>query len=361
MTVGARLLALVLCVGASVLGQSPEFSKYARDVRAADALLAQGDFVGVIAKLESWPGKLPDRAEAQHFLGLAFYRLQQFEPAIRHLSNAMELERPESAAWQQTVEILGAAYYFEGRWQDAEPLLKQAAGWRPEDSELQYTLGMTYAQLGRRDPARHAFSKVFGVDPASPQAFALAAELLLQQNRHGDAAALLSEALARKPDLPGAASKLGAIAVRQGDYGRALELLRGELGRNPQAATGWHSLGEALLGLNRQSEAVEALKRAVWLDTGAPRGLYSPRKDLHRPQPAGLGGRHTCARDPDRPSKLRGSLPAESNLLQDRPCRPREAAACDCRTLATLGRSVATVGRLSPESRREGTSENSSH
>ena len=269
MTVGARLVAATVCTGLSVFGQSPEFSNYARDVRAADALLSQGDFVGVISKLESWPGILPDRPEAQHFLGLAHYRLQQFEPAIRHLSNAMELERPESAEWKQSVEVLGAAYYFEGRWQDAEPLLKQAASWRPEDSELQYTLGMTYAQLGRRDSARHAFSNAFGVDPASPQAFALSAELMLQQNRHRDAAALLGEALARKPDLPGAASKLGAIAVHQGDYGRALELLKGELDRNPQDAAGWHSLGEALLGLDRQPEAIEALKRAVWLDTAA--------------------------------------------------------------------------------------------
>ena len=269
MTVGARLLALLVCTGHSVFGQSPEFSSYARDVRAADALLSQGDFAGVILRLESWPGKLPDRAEAQHFLGLAHYRLRQFEPAIRYLSHAMKLERPESAEWKQTVEILGAAYYFEGRWQDAEPLLKQAASWRPEDSELQYTLGMTYAQLGRRDSARHAFSNAFRVDPASPQAFALSAELMLQQNQLRDAAALLGEALARKPDLPGAASRLGAIAVRQGEYGRALELLKDELDRNPQDADGWHSLGEALLGLGRQSEAIEALKRAAWLNTGA--------------------------------------------------------------------------------------------
>ena len=99
-------------------------------------------------------------------------------------------EKQGSAAWKQTVEILGAAYYFEGRWQDADPLLEKAVGWRPEDSELLYTLAMTYLHTGRGDQARITFSKIFQVDPASPQAFALTAELMLQENRFKDAEVL---------------------------------------------------------------------------------------------------------------------------------------------------------------------------
>ncbi len=269
MTAGARIAALAVCIAGLAVGQQTELAEYAGDVRAADALLTEGDFQGVIATLESWPRRLPDRPEAQHFLGLAHYRLEQFEPAIRHLSNAMALEQPDSAAWRQTVEVLGAAFYFGSRWREAEPLLKKATGWRPEDSELLYTLGMTYVHLGQPEPARHALSSVFRVDPDSPQAFALTAELMLQGNRTKDAAALLSAALKVQPDLTGAASGLAAIAVRQGRYDRALELLEGELGRNPKDAAAWHSLGEALSGLGKQSEAVEALKRAVWLDTRA--------------------------------------------------------------------------------------------
>lgn len=267
MTAGTRLLAVALGIGLVVLGQSPELSEYVEDVRAADALLAQGDFDGVIEKLQSWTERLPERPEAQHFLGLAHYRLRHFEAAIRHLSAALDRERQGSAAWKQTVEVLGAAYYFESRWRDAEPLLEKAAGWRPEDSELLYTLAMTYLHSGQADPARRAFSKVFRVDPATPQAFALTAELMLQENRHRDAETLLLEALEQQPDLPGAAYELGVIAIRQGNYGKASELLRRELAQDPKHAAAWHSLGETLSGMGKQPEAVEALKRAIWLDT----------------------------------------------------------------------------------------------
>ena len=190
MRAAARLLVPLLGIVFTAAGQSPDLSRYAQDLRAADALLSQGDFNGVIKKLGSWTERLPDRPEAQHFLGLAHYRLRNFDAAIRHLSGALEREKQGSAAWKQTVEILGAAYYFEGRWQDADPLLEKAVGWRPEDSELLYTLAMTYLHTGRGDQARITFSKIFQVDPASPQAFALTAELMLQENRFKDAEVL---------------------------------------------------------------------------------------------------------------------------------------------------------------------------
>ncbi len=267
MKVAATGLALFLGVVLAGAGQSPDFSRYAEDLRAADALLSQGDFNGVIEKLRHWTERSPDRPEAQHFLGLAHYRLRNFEGAIRHLSAALDREEQGSAAWKQTVEILGVAYYFEGRWRNAEPLLEMAARWRPDDSELLYTLAMTFVHSGRGDQARITFSKIFGVDPAAPQAFALTAQLMLQENRVKEAEVLILEALEAEPGFPGAAYELGVIALRRGNYGRASELLGQELARNPKHAAAWHSLGETLSGLGKQEEAVEALKRAIWLDT----------------------------------------------------------------------------------------------
>ena len=266
MTAKARLGAISLLAVAAMVGQSPDFSEYAGDLRAADTLLSRGDFKGVIEKLRGWPERLPERPEARHFLGLAHYRLKDFRAASEHLSAALEREPKGSAAWRQTVEILGAAYYFEGRWRAAQPLLELAADWRPADSELLYSLAMSYMHTGRSDQARIAFAKIFRVDPDSPQAFGLAAKLMLQESLFDHAEALILAALNREPDLPGATYELGAIAIRKGDYRRARELLQHELGRNPGHALAWHSLGEAHLAAGEQAGAVEALKRAIWID-----------------------------------------------------------------------------------------------
>jgi tetratricopeptide (TPR) repeat protein len=266
MAATARLAALLASIVVTAVGQSPDISRYASDLRGADTLLSQGDFNGVIETLGSWPERLPDRPEAHHFLGLAHYRLRNFSEAARHLAAALEREEPGSAPWKQTVEILGVAYFFEGRWQEAEPLLEQASGWKPDDSELLYTLAMTYVQSGRANQARVPFSKIFQVDPASPQAFALTAELLLQENRLDDAEALLLKARELQRGLQGVDYELGVIELRRGDYAKAAALFRKGLENSPQHAAAWHSLGETLLGLGRHAESVEALKRAIWLD-----------------------------------------------------------------------------------------------
>ncbi len=273
MSAALRLALVAACAAGTVCAQTADLAGYADAVRAADALLARGDYGGVVQRLEPWAERLPGRPEARHFLGLALYRLRDFAAAADHLSACLALERAESAAWRQTVEILGPARYFAGQFREAAPLLEQAAAWRPDDSDLLYSLAMTRLQLGQRDRARIAFAKIFGVDPAAAEAFALAAGLALRENRPADAEALLRAAVERRPDLHGAAYELGVLAFRGGDYGRSAALLRSELSRNPGHALAWHALGETLAALGQPAAAVEALKRAVWLDKRLARSL----------------------------------------------------------------------------------------
>ena len=270
MTLGARLAALLAGIAVASGGQSPELSRYAADLRAADALLSQGDFRGVIERLEPWPERLPHRPEANHFLGLAHYRLREFGQSIRHLSAALDTEREDSEPWKQTVEVLGVAYYFEGRWQEARPLLEKASAWKAADPDFLYALARTQVLTGEGGSARIPVAGIFGVDPASPPALVLTARLALLENGLRDAETLLLKALEARPDLPDANYLLGGIALREGHHSKALSFLRKELENNPGHAEAWHSAGETLLAQGREAESVEALKRAIWLGSKSP-------------------------------------------------------------------------------------------
>ena len=81
--------------------------------------------MGVIARLGPWVEKHGGR-EAYHGLGLAYYQKKDFANAIRHLSAAMKLEPENSTVWRQAVEILGMAYYFNNRPQDALSLAPES-------------------------------------------------------------------------------------------------------------------------------------------------------------------------------------------------------------------------------------------
>jgi tetratricopeptide (TPR) repeat protein len=261
-------LALVFCVCGALPAQTGDVGRYADDLRQADQLLSKGDFAAVIETLKPWPEKLPNRPEAYHFLGLAYYRLRDFPAAIRHLSAALDLESPNSDARKQTIEILGAAYYFTNQWRQAVPLLEQAVG-PAANSDLLYSLAISYLFTGNSDGARRAFAGVFGIDPDSPQSYVLAVDLMRKERLQAEAENLLQDAHGKWPDFRGLASRLAAVATSKGDHARAATLLREEVKNNPSQPASWHALGEALLSLGQPADAAESLKRAIWLDPRA--------------------------------------------------------------------------------------------
>jgi hypothetical protein len=97
------LLAAVVCA------QHPDHNEYAKTLDETGKLFGTRNFAGVIEKLGPLGETLPDSADVQHGLELAYYQQQNFPQAIRHVSLAMKNERAGSAAWRQTIEILGVA------------------------------------------------------------------------------------------------------------------------------------------------------------------------------------------------------------------------------------------------------------
>jgi len=261
------LAGIILCRGEAI-PQGVVTSRYARELQHAEKLLSVGDFQGVVDTLLPWPGKMPERPEADHFLGLAYYRLKDFPAAIRHLSAALRKESEGSEAWRQTVEVLGAAYYFHNQWKDAVPLLEKASAWQAGNSDLLYSLAMSYLFMRDAARARETFAKVFGIEADSPEAYLLAADLMRKESLESDAEALVIEARQRWPESSGVALRAGVAAAARGEHAHAAALFREELGRHPREPATWHALAEALVALGQTEEASESLKRAIWLDAG---------------------------------------------------------------------------------------------
>jgi len=259
-------IGFVALLSASALGQSPVDSEYAQVLSQAEKLFSNGNQDDVIRLLTPWVQKNPKLAEAQHGLGLAYYQKPDFPNAIRHLSMAFQLEAENTPVWRQTVEILAMAYYFSNRAKDALPLLEMATAWTKDNTNVSYTLAMAYLATHDRDSARRLFARMFGMQPDSPQAYILAADLMSQEKYVDDSEAMILEALKKKPDLPLVSYKLGLIALTRGNFEDAARHMLKELETNPGHSNAWHYLGDAYIRIGKIDEAAEALQRAIWLN-----------------------------------------------------------------------------------------------
>lgn len=91
----------------------------------------------------------------------------------------------------------GIALYKEGRFAEAEPLLRAAT----ETTEARAYLGATLARLGRHAEAETEAKAVLEVDPVQPMAVATLGEALVMQEKLEEAIARMTAALTAKNDL----------------------------------------------------------------------------------------------------------------------------------------------------------------
>lgn len=91
----------------------------------------------------------------------------------------------------------GISLYNEGRYAEAEPVLRSTA----EATEARAYLAATLVRLARHAEAEAEAKAVLGVDPVQPMAVAALGEALVMQEKRDEAIARMSAALAAKDDL----------------------------------------------------------------------------------------------------------------------------------------------------------------
>jgi len=261
-----RGLAPLLWFCGACFGQASLLSDYADAVRQSKQMHDKGDLEGVIRTLTPWVEKVPDRAEAQHLLGLALYRKQNLAGAIQHLTMALKSESENSPAGKQTIETLAMAYYFSNRWKDALPLLETAAAWNAGDTYFLYALAMAHVYGENWEAATRTFARLFDLPPDSPQALLLTSHFAAREKFAEAAHKLILEAQTKRPDLPDINYRLGLIALANGALAEAARRLEKELAANPIHPMALHYLGDIHIRQGKLDEAVKSLQRAIWLN-----------------------------------------------------------------------------------------------
>jgi thioredoxin-related protein len=119
------------------------------------------------AKLMTWEAALQKNpADAEALLGLGIHLLDNsgFDEARDVLARARQADAARSAPdRKQARMLLGTLEYYAGRYPQAEAILKEGLGLRPEgefEPKMLYVLGKTYLKWGRKQEARAALQSV---------------------------------------------------------------------------------------------------------------------------------------------------------------------------------------------------------
>lgn len=245
-----------------VLTKNPNAVKAA--IGLAQAAAALGDHARVVKWLEPVQAKNPDDLELAYQLGVAKFRLKQYDGAVPLLEKVAPALKPEHVVAHY---YLGTYNLSVGRGDQAVVALNHYLQLRPpalekSDYQMQELLGRGYLLMRQPQQARAAFQKAQAGRPESITVqMGLEAALELE-GKYGDARTMLAGLSQRFPKSPEPKERLGRLWLAAGDVKQA-EAVAAQLIAIDQGPTSLLLDGDVKLALKQPKPAEAQLKKAV--------------------------------------------------------------------------------------------------
>ena len=256
-----------------------------------------------LAILEPLARANPSWVSVHYELGLALGLAGRSNDAVAELQTAVRLKPEMSDAWRALGDNLGAlgdttepmphiaqhiraatrdprlmepaAALCEGRIPVAETLLREHLKNYPTDVPAIRMLAEVAARLGRYRDAESLLPRCLELAPSFPAARHNLAVVLHRQDRPAEALREVERLLEADRGSTAGRNLKAVILARIGELQQSAETYADVLEEHPQHPKIWHSYGHSLRSAGRQSESVEAYRRAIALDAGFGEAYWS--------------------------------------------------------------------------------------
>jgi tetratricopeptide (TPR) repeat protein len=254
----------------------------------------QGRFEDAVASLKKALALNPRLRGANLFLGIAHYRMNQYEPAIAALRIEIKLTPADPKAWMW----LGVAELAREQPEEAAVALDKAAKLAPNDVDILYHRGHAHLLVSKL-----SYERMLHADPDSWRVRQVLAQADAEADRDADAVSEFQAAIKAAPQQPGlheelgtefwklnkmeeaeaeykrelaidphstlATYKLGSLLVESAKPEEGKPLIEAALRQDPNLKEAYYYLGRAHMQLGNESEALEALKKAVTINSNS--------------------------------------------------------------------------------------------
>jgi tetratricopeptide (TPR) repeat protein len=229
----------------------------------------RGNFECAIAAFENVLRSDPNSEEARYNLGLALLENHQVARARKEFE-ALVQRLPTKAALRLG---LGMAIEESGDLAAAESEYREALKLGPGSAQALLRLGTVLKRQKRYTAAIAYLQKAVAIEPANP---ANSVELADAMYENGSAGGIgvLEKAVSASPRSAAAQASLGILLGRDKRYEEAASHFRAALELDPSDDVTRLSLAKALLGLDRQAEAVPVLAEVLTHQPRNPEAHY---------------------------------------------------------------------------------------
>ena len=204
-------------------------------------------------------------------LGLALFKGGELKEAIQAFLPILKSEPASSPDAQRVTALLGIAEYGLGNYAQAIPYLTTAAANDPQN--LQFRLLLAHSCLSTRQfkCVLDVYREILTLNAESAEADMLAGEAEDEMQNHGAAIEQFRAAVKADPREPNVHFGLAYLLWTQNQFEEAAKEFQAELDNVPANAQALAFLADCYMQLNRSSEAMPLIEKALSIDPNVPR------------------------------------------------------------------------------------------
>ncbi len=244
------------------------------EIARLESYIREGKFAEVQPLLEAYTQNRPSSAWGWYALGYTYFAQQKVGESIRALSKSLSIDVANANAHK----VLGRTLMLIGRFDAAKLEFELGARYDPASAEMQYNLGKLAAIQDQWPQAKQAYELALKLDPSYMEAYDGLGFALESLGDEAGAIANYKRAAEineqRKGNFAAPYVNLSALHNRSTDPDAALDYARKAVEVNPKSDSAWFQTAKALERRGEIVPAVEALQRAIGLNSHASSYYY---------------------------------------------------------------------------------------
>jgi protein O-GlcNAc transferase len=210
--------------------------------------------------------KQPKNIDALHLLGLIFFRLENYDQAIKQISRVVALNPHDADAYFN----LGNVFFGKKQFDDAIANYKKAIQYNPNIIEAYDNLGNAHIEKKQLEEAIACYQEVIQINPHYAAAYNNLG-IALQENRQLDEAIpYFQKALSLKPDYVDANYNLGIAFQEKKRLDDAITSFQKALQIDPYLFDAYFHLGNIFQSKGQVDDAIACYQKAIQINPNFP-------------------------------------------------------------------------------------------
>jgi tetratricopeptide (TPR) repeat protein len=231
----------------------------------AYAYLGLGNYAESLEHCEKALGIEPKWSLAWELKGRCILNMGDYRKSIQFFDRAIEYDPENWTAWDNK----GRALFNVEEFEKASSCFERAVQALPSNIDTLRLYARALCRLNSLERALEVTAQILNSMPSDLEALMDQVEILLAMERNGEALRAATTAATAHPNCSDAHERLGYILLESGRVRESLEQFDAAIGIDEADPVAWYNKACALSKLGEKERAIDALARAIKLDSHA--------------------------------------------------------------------------------------------